>query len=508
MPDYVLRIFNPSYKAAFHANTFVYIFWLCTSMLMVKSGRFFYAALGLLWALVTAGFFYWLHFGRYFMRQDIHLLFAETEDVALAFASDLFKDGLILVPIALAVFLGITIRRRAEKRTVMSNWFIAAFAGVLLLQPYFIYRHGELDNAPSPVRYMAHNAMRSIAAWSVVSNRKVDAKFLLYKAEKAGPPPGKTTFILYMGESANWRHMSLFGYGRDTTPRLDEWKRKGRLLYWPAYSSSVTTGVSLPLFLNMQKEPENWRMTVEKRFNLFRLARENGFRTVLYSPQSSKTFPNIGLEFIDRAAYRDTERKKFNKYGDDHAFELLKGTKFGERNFIVVQTRATHYPYENIYKNLPQFDVWRDEGVDFRINSYDNAMLYLDDLLGRVLEFASTLEGRVYVLITSDHGQMMGGGGLWGHSFLHEGVAEVPFILWTKGVPEEEMYGMDEVAPPISHYDMSKFVARVLGVKVENPNTPDDEFYINGPQIDGSMGFYKYKKKGGKAVKIGEYDGN
>ena len=257
--------------------------------------------------------------------------------------------------------------------------------------------------------------------------------------------------------------------------------------------------MALPIFFNIQIEPQNYRVSIERRSNLFSFAKQQGFRTALYSAQSSRAFSNVGVEFVDTAVYRDTDEIAFSRHGDEYALELLEKTPRADRNFFVVHTFATHYPYEKTYRRRKQFDVWK--GGNFKIDTYDNAMLYIDDLYGRVLDFAAGIEGRVYVLFTSDHGQMMGEDGLWGHSFLNKGVAEIPFILWTKDVSPDELYGIDEVEN-ITHIDAAKFVARTLGFDVHSPNTPPDVFYINGTDIDGSRGFLKYKKSGGAVIEL------
>ena len=58
--------------------------------------------------------------------------------------------------------------------------------------------------------------------------------------------------------------------------------------------------------------------------------------------------------------------------------------------------------------------------------------------------------------------------------------------------------------PPklLSHYDISKFIAKILGYDIKNPNTPENIYYINGVDIDGDAGFIKYKIDNGKFTEI------
>ena len=290
--------------------------------------------------------------------------------------------------------------------------------------------------------------------------------------------------------------MSLYGYNRKTTPQLDSLKNDKNFIYKRAISAGVSTSISLPHIFNFQQEPENFMASFEKNVNLFKLARNQGFQTVMYSPQASITFSNIGIEYVDRAIYRDNARSEYNKYGDDYAFKLLKETPIKDKNFFVVPTRAVHYPYENIYKDLPQFDKLNDKDKSFKLNTYDNAMLYLDDLLYKVIQWSKTLKGNVYVIITSDHGQMMGQDNLWGHSFLDFRVAEVPFMIYT---PRAKNFNFPSI---LSHYDISNFIANLLGYKITNPNTSKDDIFINGNNINGSAGFLKYKRQNDKLIEV------
>ncbi|MDR2098499.1 MAG: sulfatase-like hydrolase/transferase [Rickettsiales bacterium] len=502
VPDYAVGLFNPEYRAHFHLNTFLYIFLLSACLTAVKSRPAFYALSGALWILVAGGFFYWLHFGRYFMAYDFNLLWRESGDVALAVLADIAHYWFVLPLVLVPAWAGVMARKYFEKKMFLSNWFLIAFACALLFQAWEIGRV-RYENMPNPTRYMLSNSLKSAVLFIMDSARDggAEPEFEPYKIEKAAYP-GKATFILYMGESLNPDHMSVFGYGRPTTPKLARRAESGRLVMRRGISSSVVTGVSMQMFFNLQAEPQNYKMTLEKEANLFRLAKAQGFSTAFYSPQNSEVVSNIGLPFVDRVLYRDIDRKGFGGNGDEYAFRLLRETPRTGRDFLVVQMRAAHYPYEGAYANFPEYDVWRDESVSYKINTYDNAMLYVDDLLDRVLEWAGGIEGKVYVLITSDHGQMMGEDGLWGHSFLDRRVAEVPFILWTKGVPEEELHGIDKTPRP-THNEIGRFIARAFGVRVENPNTPADEFYISGPDLGGRAGFLKYRKMGAEIIPLG-----
>ncbi|MGN0930049.1 MAG: sulfatase-like hydrolase/transferase [Alphaproteobacteria bacterium] len=501
IPDYLLRIYSPHYVAHFHANTFVYIFLFMTSLFLIKSSKFFISVLFLVWILMLSSMYYLFHFGRYFLGVDIQLLFVETEDIYLGFATDLIKYWYLIFICVTLFFLSIYLRKKSFKYVYHSNLFIIVFLGVFLYQPYIVLRQGKEKNSPSPLRYIFRNGIKSLSSYIVQPDGKRN-NFLPYEVTKQKDITTPTTIIFYMLESTSPNNMSLYGYERKTTPNLEKLKSDKKFIYKRAISSGVSTSISLSMFFNFQKEAQNYFTSFMKDNNLFKMARSQGFQTAMYSPQSSKTFSNVGIGFVDKAIYRDNARHKYNTLGDDYAFELLKSTPLKDKNFLVVQTRAVHYPYEKIYENLPQYDVFNDERKDFKLNSYDNAMLYLDELLYKVINWAKTLDGKVYLIMTSDHGQMMGQDNLWGHSFLDLRVAEVPFILYTKGVSQNDLFEMNNPPELLTHYDISKFIAKILGYEIINPNTPENIYYINGVDIDGDAGFIKYKLENNKIEEI------
>ncbi len=501
IPDYLLRIFSNGYIAHFHANTFLYIFLFMSSLFLIKSNKFFITVLSLVWILMCCSLFYLFHFGRYFLGVDIRLLFVETEDIALGFFADMIRFWYLPIMCIMLFALSILLRKKTYKYIFHSNIFIIVFLSIFLYQPYIVLRQPKDVNSPSPLRYIFRNGIKSLSDYLVHINSKQN-NFLPYKVIKQKNITEPVTIIFYMLESTSPNNMSLYGYERKTTPNLEKLKQDKNFVFSRAISSGVSTSISLSMFFNFQQEAKNHLASFIKNNNLFKMAKSQGFQTVMYSPQSSKTFSNIGIGFVDKIIYRDNARHKYNKSGDDYALTLLKSTPLKDKNFFVVQTRAVHYPYEKIYENLPQYNVFNDENKDFKLNSYDNAMLYLDDLLYKVVNWAKTLDGKVYLIITSDHGQMMGQDGLWGHSFLDFRVAEVPFMLYTKNVKPKDLFGMNKPPKLLSHYNISKFIAKILGYEIINPNTPENIYYINGIDIDGDAGFIKYKIENEKFTEI------
>lgn len=501
IPDYLLRIFKDTYIAGFHTHTFLYIFWFMSSLFLIKSNKFFITVLSLVWLLMLSSMFYLFHFGRYFLDVDIPMLFVETKDISIGFFADMIRFWYLPIMCIIIFTLSILLRKKTYKIVPHSNKFIAVFLLIFLYQPYTTIGKSADRYAPHPLRYMLRNGLKSVSSCLVkaVSSHSEEKSFLPYKVVKEKEISEPTTVILYMLEGVSANNMSLYGYERNTTPRLNTFKNDDNFVFKDSMSIAVSTLTSLSMFFNFQKEAENYKVIFNKDANLFKMAKEQGFQTLMYSPQENKTFANIGMEYIDKFVYRNEAKKQYKQKGDKYGLELLKTTKLKDKNFIVVQTRATHYPYEHAYEHSPQFNIFNDKTKDFRVNTYDNAVRYIDDLLADALEYTKTLKGKMYFIITSDHGQLLGQDGLYGHTFLHKEVVKIPFILYTKNIDKKDITTINQ-KKIVTHYDISKFLAKVFGFDVINPNTPEDTYFINGSGVDGKRGFMKYKIENNKLI--------
>ncbi|HET8838720.1 MAG TPA: sulfatase-like hydrolase/transferase [Flavobacteriaceae bacterium] len=248
----------------------------------------------------------------------------------------------------------------------------------------------------------------------------------------------KNLFVLVIGESTTKRNFGLYGYYRNTTPKLKEIENE-LLVYWNVISPHAFTIGALQEALtlnNFQKSDES---------SLVQLMNQAGFKTFWLSNQRpigpyeslvtkiSKA-SNV-VEFTNSAIagsvtpYDEVLLSYFEKALADSA----------ENKFIVLHILGTHMQYKNRYpenfdffKDQPQSN-FEDELAHSRINSYDNAIRYMDSFLRQVIEMSRDKHVPSYVLYFSDHGEEVYHNRYFaGH--LDENptkdMFEVPFILW------------------------------------------------------------------------------
>ena len=122
--------------------------------------------------------------------------------------------------------------------------------------------------------------------------------------------------------------------------------------------------------------------------------------------------------------------------------------------------------------------------------AYDNAVLYIDSVLAQIIRHIKSQKiPNAQFVFTSDHGEMLGiPDGKYGHNELAAEVYAVPFIL----VGSPQLKNID--FKYISHYEISKIIARFLGYSVNNPNFTDDEFFVHGNNLFQDYEFIRLKR--------------
>ena len=214
--------------------------------------------------------------------------------------------------------------------------------------------------------------------------------------------------IVVLGESVALSRMDLYGYERQTTPRLAA-LRKARSADWvqmeKAVSNATATKVALPAMLTGLFPS---RTPVEQHTFplLWHYAHAAGYQTALISAQSY-AWNNLEGFFVDDAldhvfTLERSDAEIVNSEGMDDrrmmAETLATIDRFAARGpfLVALQFNCTHYPgYAP-----PDWQAWPDA-------SYDNAVAYMDHLLGRLFDHlaAGGLAANTMVLFVADHGE-------------------------------------------------------------------------------------------------------
>jgi hypothetical protein len=103
---------------------------------------------------------------------------------------------------------------------------------------------------------------------------------------------------------------------------------------------------------------------------------------------------------------------------------------------------------------------------DARRAAYDNGLRCWDRNIAGLVEPLLNRRGAVHFFITSDHSELMGEDGLWGHLHPTVRTAAVPMLLLTNR-PSSDLARQFTSMGPATFYDLSRVVAKALGLEIK-----------------------------------------
>ena len=489
LPDIIYSIYTPTYEITSWKRVLIFLLPLSIGLVLNKSRRINLVILILLCVLQLMQFSRLSYFGRLMTQFDFDMIFAEWQDVLIG-VSDALKDHWKILPTVIVPFILIGIVLRFQRMKNIWGTLI-----LVITLPTIVYEH--VDNCiPYPVdgRISISNTLKSfsyyVASWF---QEYSSPKYKDYSITNIGITTDAPITIVYiLGESVNINHMSLFGYKRDTTPNLRKLSRSGNFCYREGVSGAVCTKASLRFMTNVIYEPDNVKLNDSGETTLFKLAKENGFKT-FYIASDPKNIVNSvcnkSAKYIDVLRTRESDLKKANELKDDYILALLDEQKYTDRNFIVLHQRCIHTPYAKNFPKEYKDDIKYTGGSNAKVDDYDNAMRYNDTVISRIFnKFNKQKHGKLYIIWASDHSEMLGEKGMFGHSIIEPEVATVPFLFQSN---DEKFMDKVRSLKAVYPYVISKMIAEILGFKIENPNEEPGVFYANGLDYYGRSGYMK-----------------
>lgn len=474
--------------------------YVLISLLAAVSARHFLTRLLLAVTFITqiSEAIYYQFYGQFYGPSEVWLAFVETKDIASGITDSLGSLGIYFAVMVVAVVFALVISRRMAP--AWGKWQTLPCLLIILVMfggQFYKAIDGQMYKFNPDLR---HSLLRNgLAAMSFSSVRLIPealsgenqtlAHYDPYQVSPAaGVVTGKYSIILAIGESVNPHHVSALGYDRDTTPELkallDKYQGTGRLIV----SNAVSTRVAIPMLVNNLREPDNYDAYKSKATNIFANAKKQGYQTAFISAQGLEGLSNwIGIHDID--LWEDTQIRPAPEIGADVV--LTPSVEQAKLNWdkpflMVLNSRAPHIPYDrNIPQGFAKFSTPKlSDDVAQKKNEYDDALrLYDKELASAIRTALAKSKLPVLVFITSDHGERVGDGGLFGHSVVEMPIAQVPFLYFSN----DPAYAMGKISPqlPLNHFQLATLINKMLGYDVKNPNQKDDSYFITGGDIRG-----------------------
>lgn len=497
--SYLLEGYTPYWDVREVAVVYLVVFFLINSYYK-RLGLF---AAGGLFFLQVSALMYYSYFGSFYGPSDVMLLFLDTNEVFSSAAGVIKFLILPLTVIGVAGGIFYWAYHRIHGGLLRSR-FSSVMLVLLLIAPSINAslednsQHYEADSTSLAIK----NALYSISYFlggdlpKRISGDYVVNSYKPYQVTKV-KSPAPYHVVVVMGESLNPQHMSLFGYARETTPFLDGLRADNNFVYRQVVSSGVSTRVSVPMFMNVQYEPDNWTHMSSKQSSLFRLAKQANFQTAFLTTQKMDGISSL-LSSSDIDYWRDYRDKAGCGRYDDCLVDFMQALPLAwdKPAFLVLNQRSAHSPYDANYPadfRKYQLEAGNDYN-SFMVNSYDDSVRYVDKNLAEVITYLKQKSNLPVLLVfTSDHGEKVGEDGKFGHNTLDFASARVPFLFYGINAPKALL---DDVRRPTqlqTHYDIGKWLAHLFGYQINNPNELAGEYYINGVDLMGRAGFMKYK---------------
>ncbi|MFZ2321998.1 MAG: phosphoethanolamine transferase CptA [Pseudomonas sp.] len=447
--------------ASFRQAFLLSALWLIPVLLFPARARAIAGSIGvLLWACSLVGLGYFCIYGQQFSQSVIFIMFESN----MAESSEYFAQYFAwwMVPVYLLYTLGAwllwkRVRPLAFSRNQALVLSLALFVA-LLAYPLGkqVYKHG---NWPVALEKFEARVEPAVPWQLVVGYRKYleqlgDMQLLLDGNAKVAPlqqlqdaQAGQpSTLVLVIGESTNRQRMSLYGYPRATTPKLDK-LREQLAVFDNVVTPRPYTIEALQQVLTFADEqnPDAYLTTP----SIMNMMKQAGYKTYWITNQQTMTKRNTMLTTFSKQADEQVYlNNNLNQNARQYDGDVLK--PFGKiladsapRKFVIIHLLGTHMSYK--YRYPAEYDQFTDrKGVPDWVtddqlptyNSYDNAVLYNDFVVSSLIEQFSASKPNGFLLYLADHGEAVFDSPKGNVLGRNEGkptapMYTIPFMLWT-----------------------------------------------------------------------------
>ena len=325
---------------------------------------------------------------------------------------------LYLPALALAVYSirrGDSLSRLFQKRVFMLAMLLLG-SGLLVYTPAHrkAPHRARLDNL-YPINAF-NNARFAVHSWKASKNYKHTSHDFNYHASSTRDPRQPEVYIFVIGETGRAGNWGLYGYERNTTPRLRA--RRDVIHFDDVLTQINATHKSVPAF------------------------KQAGFRTAFISNQlHNSSFTDFFADEADCTQYLIAPKNKPHVL-DDALLPVVDSLlrSGATKQLIVLHTYGSHFNYcERYPADCRVFTPDRISEINRKdrqamINAYDNSIVATDRFLDQIIERLVQSGKTAAMLYLSDHGEDLLDDDR--NRFLHASPVptyyqlHVPFILW------------------------------------------------------------------------------
>lgn len=323
-----------------------------------------------------------------------------------------------------------------------------------------------------------------------------------------------TNFILISMDTVRADHLGCYGYGRDTTPAIDAYAKRGIIFEKCTSSSSWTVPAHHTIFTSMEPAthgcvyyPSPGRLS-PKFDTMAKIFSRRGFKTAAFTGGGyvgKQMGFDVGFDHFESLDIRfeynmEATMKWLDENSDEPFFLFMHG-------FNAHRPYVPPAPYKHLFAGdykgnyeVKEFGPGRprpDGGdLDYVISQYDGEIAFIDAMMGdffRFLQQKNVLSDTL-VILTSDHGDEFYEHGRCDHIHnLFDELTAVPWIMFGPGIParrETQHVGTIDILPT---------VLSIFGLKESIPfQGVDLSALVYGDQSTREQTVFGFTGKGGE----------
>ncbi|GAB2785398.1 phosphoethanolamine--lipid A transferase [Halomonas shantousis] len=444
------------------------------------------------------------HYGTYFDTSMIdNLLQTDTREAGELVTTGLLLHLLLFAAIPIALIWRVRIAASSWQKALLrrlaylSGGILVLVASIMLTYPSLsplMRNDKELRYLVTPGNYLVSMG-QALAAGDQTAVKQRQPIGL--DATRTAPQRERPSLlVIVVGETLRAANWGLDGYARQTTPQL---ARRNDVINYPHVTSCGTsTAVSLPCMFSPVGHDDYDKAYIEQHESLLDVLKHAGVDVIWLDNQSGCKGVCDGVASHVVTATDAPALCQGEHCMDEALVEALKSrldTRHAD-TVIVLHQLGNHGPsyYQRYPQALRKFTPTCDTAELSRcsreaiVNSYDNAALYTDQMLNRLIDYLAHQQSHEAAMIyVSDHGESLGEHGLYLHGVPYaiapQEQTHVPMIWWLS--PEfARDQGIDTAClgqaagQPVSHDNLFHSVLGMLDVST---SLYDPELDISRP---------------------------
>ena len=240
--------------------------------------------------------------------------------------------------------LSVTFIRRERKRVfILLGISLLALGGA-----YWEDSRYELKSDLYPLN-VCYNVGLAFQRTALTQNYHHTSKDFTFHAQATHPADKREVYVMVVGETSRALNWSLYGYDRETNPKLSE--VSGLTAFTNVLTQSNTTHKSVPMLMSAVSA-ENFDSIYHQK-GIITAFKEAGFKTAFFSNQR---YNNSFIDFFGKEAdhcdfIKEDSLTAGQNLSDDYLLALVQEelAKGNRKQFIVLHTYGSHFNYRERY---------------------------------------------------------------------------------------------------------------------------------------------------------------